>query len=118
MNEVQLRGQSVEAMVETETPHLGSSSNAMQQKLHEGSLVAMCDAVVEDDSSENACAESGATFLVEDDAFDIEQLLWEVEFETSNVEALLHVSAHQKTKELQEAPMSIEHMLFLVEKIS
>ena len=104
-------------MVEAETPHRGSSSNAMQQKLHEERLVAMCDVIVEDDSSENAWTESSSMSQFGGDAFDIEQPLLEVEFVTSTVEALQHVNAHRKTKVWQEEHMVVEQRWQSVEKI-
>jgi hypothetical protein len=103
-------------MVEAETPHRGSSSNTMQQKLHEERLVAMCDAIVEDDSSENAWTESSSMSQFGGGAFDIEQPLLEVEFDTSTVEALQHENAHHKTMVLQEEHMLIEQRWLSVEK--
>ena len=96
---MQLRDQSNGAMVEAETPHLGSSSNATQQKLHGERLVAMCDVIVEDDSSETAWTGSGSMSQFEGDAFDSERLLWEVEFDASSVEAPQHVNVHHKARE-------------------
>ena len=104
-------------MAETETPHLGSSSNAMQQRFHEERLVAMCVVTVEYDSSENAWTESTSMSQFGDGAFDIEQPLLEVEFDASIVEALQHVNAHRKTKAFQEEHMVVVPRWHLVEKI-